>query len=65
MGGLLPFSWEAMAAYCQVTGEVLGRADVRIVESIEEEFFEARAAGEERRTKTEERRAASKGVARR
>jgi hypothetical protein len=56
MGGLLPFSWESMDAYCRLMGEVLVRSDVRIIEAIEEEFFESRAAAEDRRSKAEERK---------
>lgn len=47
--GLATFSWVDLQAYCQITGEVLSRMDLLILDIIEAEFFTSYADGQEKR----------------
>lgn len=51
--GLGNLSWQDLHAYCQVTGESIGRGDEAAIDIIESEFHASRADAEERRTKAE------------
>lgn len=47
--GIAPLGWRDFAAFTSVTGERLSASDLEAVRVIEDEFFESRAAAEERR----------------
>lgn len=54
--GIGNITWPDIAAYQEVTGEVLSRSDIEALEIVDGEFHASRAAAEEWRTKAAERR---------